>query len=327
MPSQPPRFDANFFLTIVNASLDFNPQDPNDFYYNFITYFGTHFTYVIHMGGKFGRVSQFSGSQWSSLQGFLLSSGVSVRVASSFDALQASGSTLSGSQEQIAQYFSYQAMKQTEFTVGARPPINGSVDEWVSDAQFNPMPLWYTLIPLHELLTPQYFPHDPNIGIKQKNLFNAMYNYCPNLLAQGAVKTCSAPTPKNSTYTTVLQFTPNITTDTNYAAFGMNTLPGLSSVWNGQTLTITGDYLSVDTTGQYPISYIILYTDTHTYDNFTLYLNSTYDPIFIVNIWGNNWDPIWCTNQVFKINSDPVNILCYWNYPNYLSIEVTVTEN
>jgi len=246
---------------------------------------------------------------------------------------QASGTTLSGYQEEIAQSFSNQAMRQSEFSIGARPPINGSVDEWVSQAQINPMPLWYTLIPLHELLTPQYFPQDQNIGIKQKNLITAMYNYCPILLEEGAVKSCSAPTPNNfSYYTTVLNFYPSIADDGYYTPFGMYTLPGLNSQWNnmeGQTLTITGDYLPVAPIGQYPISYIILYNDNFNFDRFVLNLDTTNDPVLIVNISAQNTvgNQISCTTGQVTINSTPATITCNWyNNGNSLTIVVSVSE-
>jgi hypothetical protein len=336
MPSQLPQFNPNFYFTVANASFEFNPLDPNDFYYNFINYFGTHFTYVIHMGGSYGRMTQFSGSQWSSLQSTLLAYGVSVSVASAFDALQASGSTLSQSDELIAQAFSSQTMKQSEFSVGARPPINGNVDDWVSAAQINPMPLWYTLIPLYELLTPQFFPQDQNIGIKQKNLLNAMYNYCPILLAEGSVETCSAPPPNNSTYTTVLQFTPDI--ENFYYQIGVYTLPGLSSEWTGmesaqtQNLTISGEHLP--SLGEYwPISYILMYQGVpNVYDRFYLEIDTTYDPTLIVNISGQDYMglKISCsTGQVVRINSAPATIYCNWNNNNrnsLLTIVVSVSE-
>jgi len=336
MPFQPPPLDDNFLLTIANASLNFNPQDPNDFYYNFIGYFGTHVSYVIHMGGSFGRVSQFSGSQWSSLQNTLISSGFSVSVASAFDAMIASGSTLSQSQEQIAQAFSSQTIQQSEFSVGARPPSNGSVNEWISQALINPMPLWYTLIPLHELLTPQFFPQDQNIGIKQKNLFNAMNNYCPMLLGQGAVKTCSAPTPNNYTYTTVLQFTP-VSPDGWLSQLGTYTLPGLITAWSGlssaqpQTLTIIGDHLPV-TSGAWSIYYFLLYGDTYTFDTFYLNLDTIDDSDLIVNIAGVNsgGNSISCSTGVqVQMNSAPALIYCAggnWADGYSLTILVSVSE-
>ncbi len=173
-----PAFDPNFYNAIMQA-----PSEYEDEYYleQIIGHFGTHVTIMIIMGGAYGQQNAFTSQSLQQLQ----SSNLSISLAASYSALMASGSAsvLTQGQQQMAQQFQSAATSSHTFSVGGVTPTNGNTSLWIDSCIEEPMPVQYQLQTLSDFLTPEHFPRDPNITLKQQNMVTALSKYCVSLAA------------------------------------------------------------------------------------------------------------------------------------------------
>jgi hypothetical protein len=109
----------------------------------------------------------------------------------------AAADTMSADQKKQASNYERFVTNNEMFVIGGQITQNGSVSSWAQTAAENPMPLSITIMPIEQILTPQYFPGIPasELQSKQSAMTTAVNRYCSWLQAQGVVAQCSAPGP------------------------------------------------------------------------------------------------------------------------------------
>ena len=169
------------------------PTDLTD-YIDFLQHWGTHVVSRIYMGGRYGVLSKFSKSDYT----YLASTGLDIDDAAGFSAiLSLSPNAVTDEERQQAELFnSYRRDYQT-FHVGNKPPLNSkSTYDWYLAVDANPLPLYYSINDLSDVLSTEYFPNDENISAKSANLKKAVTEYCQSLeVADITYCVNSGPTP------------------------------------------------------------------------------------------------------------------------------------
>ena len=149
-------------------------------YKDFIQHWGTHTVTTLTMGGRYGVQSSISNDDYTSMA----SSGLDIKAAAGYSGIVSlnSDAATSSQKEQAEQFESYRTDYQI-YQIGGKPPLNETTSsfEWAQTVKDNPLPLLYTLFPLTDYLTSQYFPNDKNISKKQSNLHEATTEYCKSL--------------------------------------------------------------------------------------------------------------------------------------------------
>mgnify|MGYP001419427097 CR=1 FL=1 len=187
----PPKLHEQFIKAVQTLPTNYDEKQ----YFKFIDNYGTHAITEINMGARFGMISSISKSSYEKFQ----SEGISVSVAASFSALGFSGGvdTRTNTQKEWANKYNSAMTNYQIISVGAKPVGNHDAVAWAQQAITQPMPLRYTLIPLHEILDPLYVRGSLETsrmnGIRT-NLQTALKNYCSNSLRpQGLVSDCNRP--------------------------------------------------------------------------------------------------------------------------------------
>ena len=149
-------------------------------YMDFIQHWGTHVVFKLTMGGRYGVQSSITNSDYTTMA----STGLDIKAAAEYSgivSLNANAAT-SSQKEQAEQFESYRTDYQI-YQIGGKPPLNETLStfEWARTVKDNPLPLRYTLLPLTDYLTSQYFPNDKDISKKQSKLHDAAIEYCKSL--------------------------------------------------------------------------------------------------------------------------------------------------
>ena len=149
-------------------------------YMDFIQHWGTHAVTSLTMGGRYGVQSSITNNDYTNM----VSTGLDIKAAAEYSGIVSlnANATTSSQKEQAEQFESYRTDYQI-YQIGGKPPLNETTStfEWAQTVKNNPLPLLYTLLPLTDYLTSQYFPNDKNIAIKQSNLYKATTEYCQSL--------------------------------------------------------------------------------------------------------------------------------------------------
>jgi len=93
----------------------------------------------------------------------------------------------------MARSFSQYTSHQQIYTIGAPIPVDGKAETWGSSCITDPQVVYYELKVISDLLKPQFFPQNPEIGLKQAYLITALGDYCNQMKKQGKVKDCDSP--------------------------------------------------------------------------------------------------------------------------------------
>ena len=149
-------------------------------YKDFIQHWGTHTVTTLTMGGRYGVQSSVTNDDYTSMA----STGLDIKAAAKYSGIVSlnSDAATSSQKEQAEQFESYRTDYQI-YQIGGKPPLNETTStfEWAQTVKSNPLPLLYTLFPLTDYLTSQYFPNDKDISKKQSKLHEATTEYCQSL--------------------------------------------------------------------------------------------------------------------------------------------------
>ena len=152
--------------TLHNAVAALPRDDPSDSYQLFINQWGTHFAQLVRFGGLAYQTIHLEASRYQKLleQGINLSGQASGIFNSNFNM-----STNIALEESLIQ-----RSENIRFNGGT--PSN-NLSQWFESIRQDPAPVEMSLLPLYELFTPQFFPHDSAIAQKQELMKQAVINY------------------------------------------------------------------------------------------------------------------------------------------------------
>eukprot|EP01084_Bolivina_argentea_P193422 331838_1 len=178
-PFDIPSFTANFYdeVDVMPVQYDPNNETTVSYFYKFIDeYFGTHYVKKITMGGIFGQLSNMNSYNYSKYT----SSDLTISVSASYSALGASAaaSSMTNTSKQEANSFDSVTNHQSVFNIGGNIPSDGNWAEWQKTLISSPMPTYFELDTISNLITSQYFPDIEQIGLKQSALQSAISAYC-----------------------------------------------------------------------------------------------------------------------------------------------------
>jgi len=173
-PSLHPGFEAG--LKAMPTTYDFTK------YKKFIDTFGTHYVSKLTMGALFGQESSFKNTSWTKM----LDQNINIKVAASYSAfgISASASHQHDDQKKMADTFRSYSAELHVYSVGAKPPADGTAATWAQSTLTSPAPMRTQLESLVTLVS------DTRI---KANLQTALDEYCGHLKKAGIVKTCDAP--------------------------------------------------------------------------------------------------------------------------------------
>ena len=183
----PPPFHPGFVSWAKRlASSDVNQND----IIGFIEYYETHYVSEVTFGARFMKKHKVSQTKYEELR----QKKVSVEAQASYSGLFSVGGGLSMDSEQRSAAYNFQKSVETStVTVGAAPPSNGDAMTWASSVQENPVPITYSLSPIHNLFTERFSKRLPEVDLSavRVRLINASNNYCQALKQAGRVDSCA----------------------------------------------------------------------------------------------------------------------------------------
>lgn len=186
-----PQFTTNFIGAVEQLS--------NETAFEFVEAFGTHYVSSMNMGGNSLFYYEFDQESLSTLSQTYSSSEIAGGVELGLWAKV--GGSISGSQySSVYQYIKTQAISSGFWGIPFPAPqcSTSSCDasSWAEKIQLpngNPFPHQYTLKPITDFLTPNFFPNDKEIGEKQSMLIQYLNGtYCKDV---DGCFTPSKPTP------------------------------------------------------------------------------------------------------------------------------------
>lgn len=188
----PPQVTENFLVGLQGLPEAFNSETAEAFY-NFIKIFGTHVMYGAEFGGQRGQVSKFSQEAWTNM----ISSELDISASASYSGVMSAGANLSSASEySAAESYMRAASEQKTFNKGGN--YSQTISEWVASVENQPMPIFYHLWTLDNVLKTAFMPSGVDatkLAGQRQGLRTALASYCTTLLAAGQVSACSAPGP------------------------------------------------------------------------------------------------------------------------------------
>lgn len=186
----PPRLSEDF-VHMVDRLPDTYSEEP---YMEMLDSFGTHYVTVIHMGARFATQSALSETSYKSL----IKQGIKIKVAASASAFGITGMVDHRTEQEKQWAREYDQMKEHSSinTIGMRPLINKTAQEWLDKVIEEPMPMKYTLLPLNKLFNPNNFYRrysNQKMEVLKKNVELALKNYCEFKKKQGLIRSCEKP--------------------------------------------------------------------------------------------------------------------------------------
>ena len=184
--TDPPPFHPGFVSWAKRlASSNVNQNDIIEF----IKYYGTHYVSEVTFGARFMKKHKVSQTKYEELR----HKKVSVEAQASYSGMFSVGGGLSMDSEQRSAAYNFQKSVDTStVTVGAAPPSNGDAMTWASSVQENPVPITYSLSPIHNLFSERFSKRLPEVdlGAVRVRLINASKNYCQALKQAGRIDSC-----------------------------------------------------------------------------------------------------------------------------------------
>jgi len=168
------RVTEEFYRAVVSL-----PTSRDDVrYVRFISVFGTHYASSLDMGSKAVIRSEFEETAWTTMESndFNFKAGAQASFLGFTGGLQFSTET----QKQQAQAFDSNRTSMKAAYMGCRPSSDGKWETWMDSTQISPYPIAYTIRPLMELFTTQYFPNiSTDVLDAKRAILNATYDaYC-----------------------------------------------------------------------------------------------------------------------------------------------------
>merc|ERR1719343_1985631 len=107
-----------------------------DFYFDIIREFGTHFLSTAQMGGMYGEETQFTKDQYNDMKA--TKSNWWITAQASFMVSIKAG-LASATDWMSKDFFEKYSMKTLKYSLGARPPQSGDVTQWLTDTIAQPV--------------------------------------------------------------------------------------------------------------------------------------------------------------------------------------------
>lgn len=194
--------DAKLAGDFVRAVADLSSEEE---YYRLIDTYGTHFAKQITMGGRYGYISKMSTLKALEMN----SEGINVKASAGYSAIfSVDGSSSVDTEHNQAQQFNDARENVKEFFVGGGPQgEQWSAYKWAESLAPNPLPIKYQLESIDSLLTTSFFPDVDDIADKQRQLREAMTNYCKQLTKNVYCGKEPAPAPLLLIVKTITKFT------------------------------------------------------------------------------------------------------------------------
>jgi len=201
----PPRVTLNFLVGVQHLPTTYSAANSAVFDL-FISTFGTHIIHGAEFGGEWGQLSKFSQSAWTNM----ISAGLDISAAASYSAVISAGGTLQTDKERSdAQTFMSKTTEQNRFNKGGTYSQDSTT--WMASVRAAPMPIYYELLSLDQVLQPKFMPSDINLtelAAKRHSLGEALTRYCSKMQAAGLVESCNPPTPDPTPAPAVRQWLP-----------------------------------------------------------------------------------------------------------------------
>jgi len=188
----PPRVTQNFLLGVQHLPTTYDAANAADFNL-FVSTFGTHVMHGAEFGGQWGQVSKFSQSSWANM----ISSGLDVSASASYSGVVSAGGSLSSETARSdAESFTSAATEQNHFNKGGTYSQDSTT--WMTSVRAAPMPIYYQLWSLSDVLQPKFMPSSINateLAGKRQGLAQALTAYCSTMVAAGYISSCDPPAP------------------------------------------------------------------------------------------------------------------------------------
>jgi len=167
------------FTRAVN---DLPLEDNEDAYYNFINIFGTHFTTKVTLGAKMVIRSEFEQLAYTKMKKENVNVNIGASVSFGHYA-EASASTDVDTSETNRKAFEETRRSYSASYLGRIPPKDDKWTTWSQSVDGYSYPVRYTLVPLTELFTNQFFPDlsVDDLEIKRDQLDSAYSFYCDGI--------------------------------------------------------------------------------------------------------------------------------------------------
>ncbi|XP_068712638.1 uncharacterized protein [Montipora foliosa] len=188
--TNPPPFDPGFVSWAKALVETKTKEEAVNYVMDFVKYYGTHFFTDVTYGAKFVQHHKVKQKTYETLQ----KSEITVEAQASYSGLFSIGGGFSLEKEQsdAASNFS-KCVETTTYTVGSTPPSNGDALTWAASVSQNPVPVLYSLSPIHVLFTEPFtkrLPPDVNHTAIREKLRNGSHVYCHALRTAGMVPSC-----------------------------------------------------------------------------------------------------------------------------------------
>lgn len=179
------QLDEEFNYVVSKLPVEYIVDD----YINFIKEYGTHFIASLVMGAKYSCRTFFENVTLNKMK----SEGMNIDITAS-EETWFQGASKSANVEKSSTLKKYEENAIGIESCSGHGPLPPSIDPhlWNEVAKKDSYPLQMKLAPLTNILTPSYFPNDPNIHTKAVNFLQACTEFCSE------TQECYNPDPKPS---------------------------------------------------------------------------------------------------------------------------------
>jgi len=163
---------SNSFVSGVK-SLSLNESHVS--YDRFVKSYGTHYITAMLMGGVATQTATLSNVNRKSLESMSVDVSEQAKISFYVDAQQSYAIKYNQAQQS-----NYSAMtkKDSYTTLGGDPKYNVlNYEKWLATIPSNPVPLSFAMEPLTTLMISDYFPDDPDIDLKARNVEKKITSY------------------------------------------------------------------------------------------------------------------------------------------------------
>ncbi len=156
----------------------------------FFNDYGTHIIGdTVSLGARWSYESTFTQANYEAMRAGKVNIDAAAEASAEFFRTKgASGAYESEEITEMRVMFDGSSKTKRALYIGALPPTELSIGEWANTID-NPIPQMFNLFPLSELLTPYFFPNDPNIAAKREVMEAGYLLYC------ASVPGCHEPEP------------------------------------------------------------------------------------------------------------------------------------
>lgn len=193
---EPPDFSDEMMVWLEKIVPEYtkNKRISDNSIYEFLDYFGTHFSTETLYGARFTYEHRLDTSKSSSSSSKKLSVEAEASLAGAFSFSGGAGFGMSSDQKEAAMSFSERVQTRT-ISVGAPPPYNGDAMTWASTVKETPVPVTSSLEPIYKLFDKSYMKQSILSTEVADHLLSRLEvgysKYCRDALKNGLEVECS----------------------------------------------------------------------------------------------------------------------------------------